>query len=692
MRKLFTILFCLSVIWCTAQEWVRQHPFPDVRDVNDLFITESGFGVAVGDDGLLMTTDDFGENWDYPSGDFGNGFNRVEIVENESGLYTIWCLGYDDFKSEDSGASWVEANQNAGVGGIQYTAYPKEGHLFIGNNQKLAKTTDGGESWTEITPDSIAFLTNIFFLDENYGWVGDRLGNIHLTQDGGESWTAIAINPGNHFVQPVFKDQLNGYASVKRDVYQTSDGGFSWELLSSNAFGNYTDFFEIVDGQTMVATPNDRSVSRTTDGGQSWQNTFPSESREFVRGLHALPDGRVWVAGDVRSILASSDAGLTYEDQIPGTRKDAFFIEFADFDHGWAVCTDEVLKTTDGGNHWQLVSPLVEPGQYEHINDGLAISADELWLAGEESIIKTTDGGVSWQEVFNPGTDQFTSLATTEAAMFATNNDGKIYRSTDNGVNWAAAEVPNTERLSDCHFANAQVGYAVGRSSTVMKTIDGGSSWDTLATGMPDNQHFRGVHFLNENKGWAVTSQLSDNIWWTEDGGLSWSSTSTPSNIYLSGLFFVNDTLGYVYGGSSAYGRIFQTTDGGVSWSEYYYGPLRINDIHQETSTNGSHRFWIAGEGGNIELLENLVPTKVDEAQVHSLKVFPNPVSGTLQLELPEGMGSDAVLYLYNLSGQLMWAMPASPQIPLHNLRPGTYLLALADGSKVFRSRLVKAR
>jgi photosystem II stability/assembly factor-like uncharacterized protein len=58
--------------------------------------------------------------------------------------------------------------------------------------QRVAKTTDGGNTWQEIdlVEDAAAREFGIGFLDENHGFVG-TMNSGYETKDGGKSWAAI---------------------------------------------------------------------------------------------------------------------------------------------------------------------------------------------------------------------------------------------------------------------------------------------------------------------------------------------------------------------------------------------------------------------------------------------------------------------------------------------------------------------
>ncbi|HEY6625607.1 MAG TPA: hypothetical protein VIZ21_01515, partial [Ignavibacteriaceae bacterium] len=103
-----------------------------------------------------------------------------------------------------------------------------------GEGGTIINTSDGGESWRTLYSAVDTFMLDLFFLNENLGWVlfWDLLppytSKILKTTDGGLSWV-IEFCPGeNTFFQSVyFLDSTTGFLAGS-DIFKTSDGGITW--------------------------------------------------------------------------------------------------------------------------------------------------------------------------------------------------------------------------------------------------------------------------------------------------------------------------------------------------------------------------------------------------------------------------------------------------------------------------------
>lgn len=92
----------------------------------------------------------------------------------------------------------------------------------------LAKSMDGGASWSMKTQELTGDPGDAFFLDEVTGYVragGPDTGQVFKTTDGGHTWTGVAAAPGKRIQ---FADPEVGWAVNYRKVSFTTDGGNHW--------------------------------------------------------------------------------------------------------------------------------------------------------------------------------------------------------------------------------------------------------------------------------------------------------------------------------------------------------------------------------------------------------------------------------------------------------------------------------
>jgi photosystem II stability/assembly factor-like uncharacterized protein len=145
---------------------------------------------------------------------------------------------------------------------------------------------------------------------------------------------------------------------------------------------------------------------------------------------------------------------------------------------------------------------------------------------------------------------------------YAVGSRGAIIKTSDGGSTWETIKSGTENNLNSVFFINKDIGYAVGDEGTIIKTIDGGDTWNTLKSGTTDPIGY--VQFFNENMGFAVIKN-SIKILKTIDGGKTWDIILMDDNDgrQLSSGFFIDEKSGFIVGCN---GLIKKTNDGGKTW------------------------------------------------------------------------------------------------------------------------------
>lgn len=131
---------------------------------------------------------------------------------------------------------------------------------------------------------------------------------------------------------------------------------------------------------------------------------------------------------------------------------------------------------------------------------------------------------------------------------------------------WVEIQSPVSTTLRKLSFVDSLTGWAVGEAGTIIRTTDGGNSWEIQNSNV--HTFITDVFFLDDNIGWATTIEdvfpFNSVILKTTNGGESWSANYFPDpSAYIRTIIFVDTLNGFVGGASIAY-----TTDGGNSWLE----------------------------------------------------------------------------------------------------------------------------
>lgn len=272
--------------------------------------------------------------------------------------------------------------------------------------------------WTEQEVPTDAAFRDIFFLDEEHGWIVG--GGVHVkggiigeTRDGGETWnfqTGIVPKPNSRLFSLNaihFTDPRHGViAAYGGRILRTVDGGKHWHSQIRSGRQMASLFF--LDDQTGWAA-GERRILRTEDGGASWHNVNLKSDGEVegdfrARAIHFVDARRGWLVGHHSAVRRTEDAGLTWESvdvNLEDPSSVLWAVQFLNSDLGWIVGEDAtILHTRDGGESW---SKQASPTRAD-LRDVHFVDEARGWIVGYDAstgasvVLETRDAGTTWAE------------------------------------------------------------------------------------------------------------------------------------------------------------------------------------------------------------------------------------------------------------------------------------------------------
>ena len=163
-----------------------------------------------------------------------------------------------------------------------------------------------------------------------------------------------------------------------------------------------------------------------------------------------------------------------------------------------------------------------------------------------------------------PGQDQ---IAYAAGSQYTVDSEGIIIKTVDGGETWEtiyplSGTVHSFTRIE---FVSPLKGFVVGWGNTFMMTEDGGATWVDIAAGT-DIYYYSGLNFYDENNGFAMGLNLSNGLdsYITNDGGITWNlGTNTTNMAEFASAYADEDTL-FTVGKDQV---ISKSEDGGENWS-----------------------------------------------------------------------------------------------------------------------------
>jgi len=235
-----------------------------------------------------------------------------------------------------------------------------------------------------------------------------------------------------------------------------------------------------------------------------------------------------------------------------------------------------------------------------------------LAVGTEATIYTTTNGGETW--IHGKATDSTTVLTTvlvvpgTAGKSMLAGGHNNLILSEDGGKTWKTTHnyIPNTYKIQSLPDGTL---LALG-SDFGLKSTDKGKLW--FAFNMPGMGVTAG-HFLTTKIGWvAYGAPFNQQVWYTSDGGTTWSIRDPLKYSLVNSLHMVNSQVGFL----ASTDFIFKTIDGGFHW-------LPLHDIAAEGGISDLHvvdegSLWSSLNDGSVYFSTAGVWSKIDPKLINT--------------------------------------------------------------------------
>lgn len=145
-------------------------------------------------------------------------------------------------------------------------------------------------------------------------------------------------------------------------------------------------------------------------------------------------------------------------------------------------------------------------------------------------------------------------------------SEGTILKSSDGGDSWEQKDSGTDGGLFQVEFATSEIGYIAGGSGIVLKTMDGGETWETIIAGTNNPFYRSGLSCVNED---LVVINSATGMIKSMDSGESWISITDPPR--SREIQFVSEEIGFAGGfvwedWDWKNPQFYKTMDGGDTW------------------------------------------------------------------------------------------------------------------------------
>ncbi len=625
-------------------------------------------------DGVYKTTDG-GSTWRHLGLAETQNIARIRIHPTDCNTVWVAAFGVHSmpnpergiYKTTNGGETWrkvLERDEN--TGGVDLAVDPKNPAILYaalweawrkswgmssgGPGSGLFKSTDFGESWTEITRNpglpqgligKIGVALSPAAPHRVWALVEAEDGGVFRSDDAGASWTLMnderMLRQRAFYYTRVYADPQdpNVMYALNTGLYRSRDGGNTFQGIRVPHGDNHDLWIAPSDPDRMI-NGNDGGANVSFNGGQTWTAQDYSTAQFYrVMTTHHDPyiicgaqqdNSTACIPSEGWGHLSENAGGPNFLFQVGGCESGYIANDPENPDIYYAGCYGGSLSRynhangqTRAINVWpenpmgQSSEDLIERVQWTFPIVFSHLEPDVLYT-GTQKLWKTTNEGQSWEQI---------SPDLTRADPTTMGPSGGPLTKDQTGVETYATIFAIAPSYHDANviWVGSDDGY-------VHVTRNGGESWDRVtppdapdfvrintievSPNTPGKAYVAGIRYLVEN-------DRSPYVWKTEDYGQNWTKivNGIPGDDFVRAVREDPKKPGLLYAASER--TVYISWNDGADWQPLSLNlpNVQVSDLVVEENdvVIGTHgrSFWVMY---NMDMLRQLTP-EVEESDMH---------------------------------------------------------------------------
>ena len=547
------------------------------------------------------------------------------------------------YRSKDGGQTWERIlYANADAGAVDLTFDPNNPRILYastwrirrtpyslesgGEGSALWKSTDGGDTWTNISknaglPGGIWGISGVTVspVNSNRVWaiIENKAGGVYRSDDAGKTWKLInkerKLRQRAWYYTRIYADSQDedGVYVMNVRYHKSTDGGRTYQTYNA-PHGDHHDFWIAPEDNQRMVIGDDGGAQVSFDAGENWSTYENQPTAQFYR--------------------VTTDNSFPYK--IYGAQQDNSTVRIDHRSGGWFIGEDDWESTAGGESAHIAPKPdnndIVYGGSYDGFLTRVDHSNDQVRAVNVWPDNPMGHGAEGFKYRFQWNFPIFFSphnpnkLYTASNQLHVTTNEGQTWEIispdlTRNdpsklGSSGGPITKDNTSVEYYCTIFAAVESYHeegviwTGSDDGLMHiTRDGGDNWTNVTpAGMPEWMMINSVEIDPFNKGGLYIAgtryKLGDYtpyLYKTEDYGQTWKriNSGIPSEHFTRVVRADPNQKGLLYAGTEA--GMYVSFDDGASWSPFQMNlpivpitDLAVKDNNLIAATQG-RSFWL---------------------------------------------------------------------------------------------------
>jgi len=300
---------------------------------------------------------------------------------------------------------------------------------------------------------------------------------------------------------------------------------FSLPSIAQEAYQSISDIGVEIDTLPIVLPEQERFKNDVTGNAVKVLHAVENTGFEFYNSVSFINENEGIIAGGTRLRLRTTQDGgkqwkgfsfsgfanafystAIYEDQFYVVGASRYIFRNDDLNDEWEAFDVATL----GKDKYELRHPNFYKIKFSPSGLGIIIGDN----SGKPIALKTIDKGAHWQKVQLDGL-QTDELVLSDVFIFPDNTirilsfKGNVYESTNECKDWCLLRSGKEgESLNSIAFTSKKEGYISGLQGLLLKTTDGGSTWEKIETAVLGSQvNISNLEYTKDNRLLMTTAE-----------------------------------------------------------------------------------------------------------------------------------------------------------------------------------------